>query len=322
MLFLLPSKCCFFCKLEKIYEAFTAGDSISEARSRSKKRLAKFAKLQLLGRPKAGFELDGFGNRGQHPRAGNRHGAAATSRASPLRTKTSQNARSARLRGSHQARLQYPEIDLQKCIGCGACVPACPEDGVLALAYGDKPLSCMVPRCVWHGSCADACPTGTLTLTLGDLKERTDLPALAENFEAVTKPGLCLAFEITGFALVRTAVQHGTSVAREVARCIQASERAPVSAAVAVEQRIMAFAGEGYGENSEPESAVQVLDLIIVFLGPAGLACALAAKAASRNFLALDQATEIGGTGAAYPRKKLIMTQPMHLPLHGKIEGQ
>jgi hypothetical protein len=180
----------------------------------------------------------------------------------------------------------------------------------------------MVPRCVWHGSCADACPTGTTTLTLGDLKERTDLPALAENFEAVTKPGLLLAFEITGFASVRTAVQHGTSVAREVARRIQASERAPVSAAVAVEQRIMAFAGEGYGENSEPESAVQVLDLIIVSLGAAGLACALAAKAASLNFLALDQATEIGGTVAAYPRKKLIMTQPMHLPLHGKIEGQ
>lgn len=69
----------FFCELEKKHEAFTAGDSISEASLRSKKRLAKFAKLQLLGRPKAGFELDGFGNRGQHPRAGNRHGAAATS---------------------------------------------------------------------------------------------------------------------------------------------------------------------------------------------------------------------------------------------------
>src|SRR5688500_4672956 len=42
----------------------------------------------------------------------------------------------AKERGSHAARLQHPSIDLAACIGCGACVRACPEDGVLALAHG------------------------------------------------------------------------------------------------------------------------------------------------------------------------------------------
>ena len=31
----------------------------------------------------------------------------------------------AKARGSHEARLQYPEVDLAKCIGCGSCVRAC-----------------------------------------------------------------------------------------------------------------------------------------------------------------------------------------------------
>ena len=29
--------------------------------------------------------------------------------------------------GSHKARLQYPHIDLSRCLGCGTCVRACPE---------------------------------------------------------------------------------------------------------------------------------------------------------------------------------------------------
>ncbi|RLS90019.1 MAG: 4Fe-4S dicluster domain-containing protein [Planctomycetota bacterium] len=40
-------------------------------------------------------------------------------------------------RGSHQARLIHPDIDLAKCIGCGTCVRACPEDGVVISARQD-----------------------------------------------------------------------------------------------------------------------------------------------------------------------------------------
>ena len=33
----------------------------------------------------------------------------------------------------------------------------------------------------------------------------------------------------------------------------------------------------------------------------------------------IEQAEEVGGTVAAYPRKKMVMTQPMVLPLHGLL---
>lgn len=200
----------------------------------------------------------------------------------------------ARERGSHQARLQHPHVDLSACIGCGACVRACPEDGVLALAFGQA-VVVHGARCVGHGLCARACPTNAIALSLGDLKDRRDLPAIDDQHEAVGVPGLFLAGEITGFALVRTAVAHGELVARAVASRLAAD---PAAAA----------------------GADEVLDLLVVGLGPAGLSCLLAARAEGLRALGVDQAGEIGGTVAAYPRKKLVMTQPMTLPGHGRLK--
>ncbi|MFN6196281.1 MAG: 4Fe-4S dicluster domain-containing protein, partial [Planctomycetota bacterium] len=102
----------------------------------------------------------------------------------------------ARARGSDRARLQFPSIDLAKCIGCGACVQACPEDGVLALSHGQA-VVVHGARCVGHGRCAEVCPTEAIALTLGDLSQRRDLPAIAADHEAIGAPGLFLAGEIT-----------------------------------------------------------------------------------------------------------------------------
>ncbi len=216
---------------------------------------------------------------------------------------------SARERGSHRARLQHPKVDLSQCIGCGACVRACPEDGVLALAYGQA-VVVHGARCVGHGLCAAACPTGAIALTLADLEGRRDLPAVDEHLQAVGTPGLFLAGEITGFALVRTAVQHGTLVAHEVAARCAANAADPVPDAAAADVPA--------GNGREPDGGAP-LDLLVVGLGPAGLACLLAAKEKGLRSLGIDQAAELGGTVAAYPRRKLVMTQPMHLPLHGKL---
>lgn len=196
----------------------------------------------------------------------------------------------AKQRGSHRARLQHPKVDLAQCIGCGACVRACPEDGVLALAYGQA-VVVHGARCVGHGLCASVCPTAAIALTLGDLSGRRDLPAIDPTLEAIGVPGLFLAGEITGFALVRTAVEHGALVGREVAA-----------------RRV-----------ATPGGDADVLDLLVVGLGPAGIACMLAAKERGLRCVGIDQAAEIGGTVAAYPRKKLVMTQPMELPMHGRL---
>ncbi len=195
----------------------------------------------------------------------------------------------AKAHGTHKARLQYPNIDIARCIGCGSCVDACPESGVLQMVHGQA-MVVHGARCVGHGLCATACPVGAIALEFADIQERKDIPALTDKFESTTTPGVFLAGEITGYALIRTAVAHGTSVADEVARRLKDAPRAPD----------------------------ECFDLVIIGSGPAGLACGLQAKLNNLSFLMLEQA-ELGGTVAKYPRRKLVMTQPVSLPSYGKL---
>jgi thioredoxin reductase/Pyruvate/2-oxoacid:ferredoxin oxidoreductase delta subunit len=195
----------------------------------------------------------------------------------------------ARERGTHRARLQVPHVDLSRCLGCGACIRACPEEGVLALIHGQA-LVVHGARCVGHGACARECPTGAIALTIGELETRRDIPALAPTLEVPGVPGLFLGGEVTGYALIRTAVGHGTAIAGEVARRVALG---------------------GAGQRG-------AWDLCIVGAGPAGFAMALEAKARGLSFLVLEQ-DALGGTVAKYPRQKLVMTQPLELPLVGRL---
>lgn len=210
----------------------------------------------------------------------------------------------ARETGSHRARLQYPEIDLSRCIGCGTCVAACPEDGVLELIHGQA-VVVHGARCVGHGRCAAECPVGAIALTLGDMSDRKDIPVLTESFESTRESGVFLAGEVTGYALVRTAITHGVAVADEVAKRVRA--RAPAS-----KQRRLGGGGVALAEH-------EAFDLVIVGAGPAGLACSLRATELGLSFVVLEQ-DELGGTVAKYPRRKLVMTQPVDLPLHGRLK--
>lgn len=201
----------------------------------------------------------------------------------------------ARERGSRQARLQYPHVDLSRCLGCGTCIQACPENGVLELIHGQA-IVVHGAQCVGHGLCAAECPTGAIQVVLGDVEKRRDIPALTDGFEVPRSPGLFLAGEVTGYALIRTALQHGAMIAGEVARRVHTKTN-----------------GQNVKNGSE-----DLWDLCIVGAGPAGLACSLEAKAQGLRFVTIDQ-DSLGGTVAKYPRRKLVMTQPVQLPIYGKL---
>jgi len=193
--------------------------------------------------------------------------------------------------GSDEARLQHPVVDLSRCLGCATCVAVCPEDGVLELVHGQA-MVVRGARCQGISACERECPTGAIRVTLSDAAERDDVPALTDELEAVGAPGLFLAGEVTAHALIKTAVEHGVAVGAEVAR------------------RVRAEAADDDG----------VLDLCIVGAGPAGLACSLEAKRHGLRFVTLDQERVPGGTVAKYPRRKLVLTQPVEMPLYGRLD--
>ncbi|MEM7516740.1 MAG: 4Fe-4S dicluster domain-containing protein, partial [Planctomycetota bacterium] len=86
--------------------------------------------------------------------------------------------------GADKAQLQHPVVDLSRCLGCGTCVAACPEDGVLEIVHGQA-IVARGARCVGVSACERECPVGAITVTLGDVSERSDIPVLSEGLEAV-----------------------------------------------------------------------------------------------------------------------------------------
>ena len=199
----------------------------------------------------------------------------------------------AKAAGADQAQLQFPAVDLSRCAGCGTCVAVCPEGGVLELVHGQA-VVVNGARCVGVAACQRECPVDAITVGLHGAAERDDIPNITPSLQAVGQPGLYLAGEVTAHALIKTAVDHGTKVAQEVAGT-------PPAAAAS---------------SSDDD---QVLDLCIIGAGPAGLACALEAHRLGLRALTLEQENEIGGTVAKYPRRKLVLTQPIDLPLHGRL---
>jgi thioredoxin reductase (NADPH) len=182
----------------------------------------------------------------------------------------------------------HPAIDASKCLGCGACVKACPETphhDVLGLING-KAVLVGPSDCIGHGACKTVCPFDAITLVFGTERRGLDIPLLKPTFESNVQ-GIYVAGELGGMGLIKNALIQG-------------------------QQALEAIAKAGLKRAG-------ALDVLIIGAGPAGLAASLAAQKLGLNYQTVEQ-DSLGGAVFQYPRGKLVMTAPVVLPIVGKVQ--
>ena len=178
----------------------------------------------------------------------------------------------------------HPLIDPKKCLGAGSCITACPE-AAIGMIKG-KAVLIDPTVCIGHGACMNACPHGAITLVFGTDKRGMDIPQVDPHFET-NIPGIFIAGELGGMGLIRKAASQGTQAIDSISKL--------------------------KGSNN-------LLDVVIVGAGPAGLAAALGAIENKLRYIVIEQEESIGGAIYHYPRNKIVMTAPVKLPIIGFVK--
>ncbi len=180
----------------------------------------------------------------------------------------------------------HPVIDLERCIGSGACVRACPEKQVLGVVHGQARLLNPL-ACIGHSACLPACPVDAIKLVFGSATRGVELPRLDPDFQT-TRPGVYVIGELGGMGLIRNAVRQGR----------QAADHAAAS-----------------GRRGKGDA----YDAVVVGAGPAGLSATLRLMEAGRRVILLER-TAVGGTIMHYPRSKVVMTGALEFAVVGTVK--
>lgn len=146
--------------------------------------------------------------------------------------------------------------------------------------------------CIGHGACLAACSFDAIKLVFGTERRGIDIPNVKPNFET-NVPGIFIAGELGGMGLIRKATEQGRQAIVSVVTSLKATAK-----------RAKEFDW----------------DVVIVGAGPAGIAAALTAKSLGLRYLVLEQEPALGGCVFHYPRRKIVMTAPVTLPLVGKLK--
>ena len=190
-----------------------------------------------------------------------------------------------------------PRIDPQTCLGCYACVEACPFDVLTIERY--VAVVARPSDCCSATTCADVCPNASLALAeAGAIESRPNVDAHLESLDA---PGVFLAGDLTGLPLIKNAIRQGRMVVDRIAQTLGKAGSARSS------QKMPAVV-----------ASIDEVDVIIVGAGPAGISAALRARELGLSCVVLEQAT-VAASIQSFPRDKLVFDQPLDLPVEGEL---
>ncbi len=185
----------------------------------------------------------------------------------------------------------HPVINPQTCIGCHACVEACPHD-VLAIVNGIA-TTVAVEQCMEDTSCQVECPTSPKSCivvnTTKKIAERK-VPKRDQRF-MTDVPGLYLIGDVSGVPLIKNAINEGGAVIDYI--CEELAREGPSSAAD--------------------------YDIAIIGIGPAGLSATAVARQRGLKYIAIEQDQVVATIQQTYPAGKYVFFKPETAETRGGI---
>jgi thioredoxin reductase/pSer/pThr/pTyr-binding forkhead associated (FHA) protein len=184
----------------------------------------------------------------------------------------------------------HPVIDPLLCIGCHACVDACPHD-VLAIVNGiSTPVA--LDQCMEDTACMAECPTNPKAcIVVNTLKKVPPRKVPKRNQKYLTDvPGIYLIGDVSGIPLVKNAINEGTQVVQYIVEDLQA----------------------------EPPAPAIGCDVAIIGTGPAGFSAAASASERGLTYIALE-AGRLASTIRNYPAGKYVFFKPDTVTVKGPV---
>ncbi|HKP10802.1 MAG TPA: NAD(P)-binding domain-containing protein, partial [Blastocatellia bacterium] len=184
----------------------------------------------------------------------------------------------------------HPVVDPVLCIGCHACVEACPHD-VLAIVNGiSTPIA--LDQCMEDTGCTVECPTSPKAcIVINTAKRIANRKVPARDQKLMTNvEGIYMIGDVSGVPLIKNAINEGGQVVDYVVEDLKRE-----------------------GANGKAD-----YDVAIIGVGPAGLSAAVLAKQRGLRYVAIEQ-DQIVATIANYPAGKYVFFKPDTVEAKGGI---
>jgi thioredoxin reductase len=184
----------------------------------------------------------------------------------------------------------HPVIITDRCIGCHACVDACPHD-VLAIV-NNVAVPVARDQCAEDTSCQVECPVNPKAcIVVNTTKIIRPRPVPTRNERFMTNvPGCYIIGDVSGTPLIKNAANEGADVVLYIADELKS---API----------------------EPRADY---DIAIIGIGPAGLSAAVLARRHNLRYVGIEQ-DKVLATIEAYPKNKYIFFKPDTMESRGGI---
>ncbi|MCG3162757.1 MAG: Ferredoxin--NADP reductase [Acidobacteria bacterium] len=186
----------------------------------------------------------------------------------------------------------HPVINVATCIGCHACVDACPHD-VLAIVNG-KAAPVAVEQCMEDTSCQVECPTVPKScIVVNSVKKIPERKVPKRDGRFMTNvPGIYLIGDVSGVPLIKNAINEGGAVIDCVVEDVQQM-----------------------GRNGNAD-----YDVAIIGIGPAGLSAAALAAQRGLKYIAIEQDQVVATIQQTYQAGKYVYFNPVDQPVKGGIK--